>query len=187
MLSAISSLLGVLVLLAASIAAILQLKDLRLSNQLTTFVHYIKEYNSSEMLEARAWVEAQDFSDPVSIDAAATALIEHRARMVGNFLNGIAQILNAGVIDETKFSHIVVAMPIYWKRLAPVAKELRRRTGLPVWIDMEYVVYRYATDKSKLVRSSSWPFDFRNRLGIVDFSAKFARIATDSLESSRPI
>ncbi len=180
-LSAVGSLLAAVVLLAGSIAAVLQLKHLRLSNQLSAYLDIEREYHSPELLAARMWLEAQDFNDPVVLEAAVRDGGDPRIRTVGNYLEGIAQLVNDGVLDKGIAKRFLAAAPFYWKFLKPVALELRSQIGLPVWVDVEYLVYRYATGRSKLKLSTDFSRFLRESCGIADPTATFVQAAADAL------
>ena len=60
---ALSALAGTLVVLVGSVAAIMQLKHLRLTYQIESYVDLMGRLNSPEMVAAREYLEACDYHD----------------------------------------------------------------------------------------------------------------------------
>ena len=63
--SAFAAIAGALVVLVGAVAAIVQLKHLRLTYQIGTYVDLMGRLNSPEMVAAREYVETCDFHDAV--------------------------------------------------------------------------------------------------------------------------
>lgn len=170
-------------LLVASIAALLQLKHLRLSNQLTAYLHVMEKLWSPEMVAARVWLESQDFSDLSVLDAAYN---DPRVRMVGSFFQGVGRLFNCGVLDEGLFGPPLLAnFPLVWKSLKPIAVRHRALLKMPVYSDVEYVVYRYAKGLSTM-SLKPYAADFARQLDIEDLSERCARAASDALSAKAP-
>jgi hypothetical protein len=63
-LSAGASLASAVIVLVAAIAAMLQLRHLRLANQLECYLNVTTVMQSPEVIEARRFLESQVFTDP---------------------------------------------------------------------------------------------------------------------------
>lgn len=59
--SALAALAGTLVVLVGAVAAIVQLKHLRLTYQIETYIELMRQLNSPEMVAAREYLEKCDF------------------------------------------------------------------------------------------------------------------------------
>lgn len=179
-LSAVASLLAAVILLIGSIAAVLQLRHLRLSNQLAVYLHLMKELQSSEMIEARHYIESQDFSKPDVAKAALAEGMDPRVRTIGTYFQACARLVNLGLLDEDLLAPLIIIAPSVWKSLAPIAKQLRAQTGLMLWGDIEYLVYRYAKQQST-IRIRPWNADFVERTHFKGFPERFASLAAEAL------
>ncbi len=185
--SAIGSLLAGVVLLVASIAAVLQLRHLRLSNQMTAYFHVMERLYSPEFVEARQSLESLDLRDPATLDSiiAENSLENHHVRIIGNLFQSVARLMNFGVLDEDLFNPIAALAASTWKSLRPFAYEYRKRHGMPLWGDMEYLTFRYATGRSKFTLRP-WAADFCERIGVEGYPQTAASLASDALMPERP-
>ncbi len=180
-LSAMGSLLAAIVLLAASIAAVLQLKHLRLSNQLLVFLNAAEAYQSQDLTEARVWFESQDFRDPSVVDAACSNGGDPHVRVLGTYFDRIARLINLGLVDAGLFQPITASMPFFWKRLHPIALRIGASAGLPIWADFEYLIFQYGTGRLKM-NTHSYSKEFIKLLGAEDVPERFARLAAEALK-----
>ena len=165
--AALGSIASTLILLVGAIAAVVQIRHLRLANQLEGYLQLMHEFNSSEMSEARAFVESADFTDPEALRAATQPQLDGRIRRVANHFQNVARLLNLGLLDERLFlAHVDVAAGT-WRALRPVIYEIREKTGKPILIDVEYLVYRTATERMITKAIARYPKAFldRNNLG----------------------
>lgn len=185
--SAIGSLLAGVVLLVASIAAVLQLRHLRLSNQMTAYFHIMERIHSPEFLEARQSLESLDLRDPGTLDDIIdnNSAENQHVRMVGNLFQSAARLMNFGVLDEDLFGPIAALAASTWKLLKPWAYEYRRRHSMPLWADIEYLTFRYATGRSKFTLRP-YAADFCERIGVERYPQTAARLASDALMPEPP-
>ena len=140
--SALAALAGTLVVLAGSVAAIVQLKHLRLTYQIETYVDLMGRLNSPEMVAAREYVESCDFRDPAMLEQALHAGVDHRVLMYGGFYQTIARLINLGIADRSVFAPVIMTAPQVWKKLGPLAYAWRERhPSNPRWGDLEYLVF----------------------------------------------
>src|SRR5580704_17478676 len=85
--SALAAIAGALVVLVGAVAAIVQLKHLRLTYQIETYVDLMGRLNSPEMVAAREYVETCDFRDAALLEKTLREGIDHRVLMYGGFLS----------------------------------------------------------------------------------------------------
>lgn len=140
--SALAALAGTLVVLAGSVAAIAQLKHLRLTYQIESYVELMGRLNSPEMVAAREYVETCDFHDPVQLEKALSEGVDHRVLMYGGFFQVVARLINQGIADADLFAGFTMISPQAWKKLGPLAYAWRERhPSNPRWADLEYLVF----------------------------------------------
>ncbi len=76
--------------------------------------------------------------------------------------------LNFGVLDENLFGPPLLAtFPLAWRSLKPIAMKYRAEPRMPIYSDIEYVVYRYAKGLSTM-NLKPYTEDFHKQLGIED-------------------
>ncbi len=161
-LSAIGSIGATLVILVGSIAAVVQLKHLRLSNQLETYLDMMRQLNSHEMIEAREYAESHDFEDPAVLHKAFEGVLDHRIFLIGGFYQVFARLVNLGIVDKELFGPIIMSIPSVWRSIKPVAYELRARSPEnPRWVDVEYLGYNQQRPSSR-----RYSAEFRQRVGL---------------------
>jgi hypothetical protein len=146
-LTALASVASALIVLVASTAAVLQLRHLRLANQLQAYLDIMTSFQSPEMNAARHFLSTCDMTDPTMVASLTSPVVEPRVQAVGTHFQMVARLLNRGVLDEELFAAYHDTAPRMWTRLKPVADILRRRTSSPIWIDFEYLVYRSKRDR----------------------------------------
>ncbi len=185
--SAIGSLLAGVVLLVASIAAVLQLRHLRLSNQMTAYFHIMEGIYSPEFLEARQSLESLDPRNPATLDAmiAKDSAENQHVRIVGNFFQSTARLMNFGVLDEDLFNPIAALAASTWRLLRPFAYEYRKRHDMPLWADIEYLAFRYAVGRSKFTLQP-YAADFCERVGIEGYPQTAAGLASAAFMAEPP-
>jgi hypothetical protein len=146
-LTGIAAVASALILLVGSVAAILQLRDLRLANQLGVYIQLIEQMQSADIVDARKYIETRDFNDPAVLQAAISPSIDPRIVALGVHLQSACRMLNLGLLDDELFFIYSSIAPQVWIKLAPIARALREREGTPRWIDIEYLVYRASKNK----------------------------------------
>jgi hypothetical protein len=140
-----------LVISAAAIAAIVQLRHARGSNQIAALNELRETSERAEFQAAQHFVTtqlAEKMKDPsfryqVANRAARTAedgpLIA-RALAFGNFYESAAMLVKAGLVDRELTLEIWNRPVVYsWEALAPLTAIIRRRLGSIVWENFEYL------------------------------------------------
>jgi hypothetical protein len=146
--SALSALAGTLVVLVGSVAAIVQLKHLRLTYQIESYIDLMGRLNTPEMVAAREYFDTCDFRDPVLLEKALNDGLDHRLLMYGGFFQQVARLINLGIADRELFAPIVMLSPLVWKKLGPLAYGWRERhPSNPRWADLEYLVFEGVTKR----------------------------------------
>jgi hypothetical protein len=158
--SAVASLASAAIVFVAAIAALIQLRHVRLANQLQSYTQFMAALQSPELTEARRYVQSLDVSDPAVIAAATTPEVDRRITAVGVHFQSVSRLLNQGVLDERLFAPYFDTTPRVWRTLEPIAAVIRERVGSPMWVDIEYLVYR--AEKGRLLHKhlSAYPRAF---------------------------
>lgn len=159
-LTALASVASALILLVASTAAVLQLRHLRLANQLQAYLDIMTSFQSPEMSTARHFLRTCDMTDPTTVASLTSPVVEPRVLAVGAHFQMVARLLNRGVLDEELFAAYHDTAPRIWTSLKPVADVMRRRASSPIWIDFEYLVYRSKRDRLVKRFLARYPADF---------------------------
>jgi hypothetical protein len=179
--TAIGSIAGAVVLLVAAIAAIVQLKHLRLANQMGSYLELMRQLSTPEMVAAREYVESCNFEDPEAVRQAFAGGLDSRILIVGSFFQTACRLINFGILDRELFAPIVMVVPGIWRALRPIAYEMRARTpGNPRWADIEYLVYR---TRNSPVSPKRYSAEFRSR---IDFDAQIAEWSRQARALSAP-
>jgi hypothetical protein len=143
--SALAALAGTIVVLVGSVAAIVQLKHLRLTYQIETYIDLMGRLNSPEMVASREYFETCDFHDPAQLEKALHNGVDHRVLMYGGFYQMVARLVNLGIADRDLFAPIIMTCPQAWKKVGPLAYAWRERhPSNPRWADLEYLVFSTA-------------------------------------------
>jgi hypothetical protein len=176
--SAIGSLGAAVVLLVAAIAAIVQLRHLRLANQMGSYLELMRQLSTPEMVAAREYVESCNFDDPEAVRQAFAGGLDNRILVVGSFFQTACRLINFGILDRELFAPIVMVVPGIWRVLRPIAYEMRARThGNPRWADIEYLLY---STRSSPVSLKRYAPDFRASINFDAQIAEWSRQARDS-------
>jgi len=172
-LTAIGSIAAAIVILIGSAAAVVQLKHLRLSNQLESYLDLMRQLNSPEMIEAREYTESCDFEDPEVLRKAFADGLDRRLILTGGFYQVVARLINYGALDRDLFAPIIMTAPRVWRALAPVVYEMRRRTPEnPRWADLEYLVF---SQRNVPITAKRYSAEFRRRTGLDGQLAEWKR------------
>jgi hypothetical protein len=139
------------VIAATAIAAIVQLRHARSSNQIAAFNELRETVQKSDFQVAEQFVQTQlsaMLEDPAfryqldhpSARTDETRPLTTKINTIGNFYEGMGALLRAGLIDGE------LVLQIYsdrvagaWERLTPVAVISRRRLGDVLWENFEYL------------------------------------------------
>lgn len=162
---ALAALAGTLVVLIGSVTAIVQLKHLRLTYQIQSYMEMMRQLNSPELVAAREYLETCDFHDPMQLEKALNEGIDHRVLMYGGFYQMAARLINHGIADYDLFAPITMTAPQVWKKLGPLAYAWRERhPSNPRWADFEYLLFCAANRGPFSTRPYSAAFRTRIRL-----------------------
>lgn len=170
-LTAFGSIAGALILLIGSVAAIVQIKHLRVANQLECYLHLMEKIHAPEMVDARKYIETTDFTDPQALQAATTPDLDSRIRMVGTHFQTVARLLNQGVLEEQLFAAHIVTAPHIWNAIEPAVEIARKRAKNPMFIDFQYLVYRLPHDPTVTKLLRRYPADFVQSAGLDGYGA----------------
>lgn len=178
-LSAIGSIAATFVLLVGSIAAVIQLRHMRLANQMGVYLDLMRQINSAQIIEAREYVESHNFEDPEALRNAFEGGLDQRILMLGGFYQLVARLINFRVLDRDLFAPIAMTAPKVWQALRPLVYEMRKRSpGNPRWMDLEYMVYSQRNIPLSLKRYSP---DFRARVGLDAQLAEWSRQVAEAM------
>lgn len=181
-LSAIGSIAAVLVLLVGSVAALIQLRHMRLANQMGVYLELMGQFNSAEMIEAREYVESHNFEDPDALRKAFESGLDQRIFMLGGFYQIVARLINFHVLDRDLFAPLAMTAPRVWQAIQPLVYEMRTRSpGNPRWLDLEYMVYNQRNIPISVKRYSA---DFRARVGLDRQLAEWSRQVADATSAN---
>jgi len=166
---AIGSIAGAVILLVGTIAAIVQLKHLRVANQLESYLELMEQLNSPAMVEARNYLETTDFSNAEQLREATTPDLDYRIRVVGTHYQTVARLLNEGVLEEHLFAaHLVTATRV-WESIKPAIEVMRKRLKTPFLLDLEYLVYRFPHRQSVSNLVRRYPKEFVEAAGVSEY------------------
>lgn len=138
----------------------LQLRHLRLANQLQAYLDIMTSFQSPEMSAARHFLATCDMTDPTTVASLTSPVVEPRVLAVGAHYQTVARLLNRGVLDEELFGAYHDTAPRIWTSLKPIADVMRQRWSSPIWIDFEYLVYRSKRDRLVKGFLARYPADF---------------------------
>jgi hypothetical protein len=139
------------VIAATAIAAIVQLRHARSSNQIVALNEIRETMETPEFIAARHFVESElsgrlkDAAFRYQIDAPSARTDETRpfhamVSTIGNFYESMGQFVKNELVDRDlvleNWSEVVIGA---WQRLAPVAAINRRRLGPALWENFEYL------------------------------------------------
>ncbi|MGC2128951.1 MAG: hypothetical protein WA629_02540 [Candidatus Aquilonibacter sp.] len=140
-----------LVIAMTAIAAIIQLRHLRSSNQIVAFNELRESFQTDEFATAARIIATElpkVIDDPAfryEIQHPETRTVETHAlltkvRMVGNFYESLGILVRTGLVDrDTVLEFWGAILPGAWKRIAPVTAIYRRRQGPAVYENFEYI------------------------------------------------
>lgn len=185
-LAALGSIAGALILLVGSIAAVVQLKHLRLANQIGAYLDIMQRFNSAEMVEARTFIDSHDFADPAVLAKVFENGLDHRALQYGGLCQTVARLINLRILDWRLFSPVILAATQSWRGLRPIAYELRKRGSSNLrWLDVECLVYRsqFELFPERIAPRAYFP---QNVLDAVGFPESLEKARREAAELAAP-
>src|SRR5215469_15997352 len=139
-----------LVLAVAGVAAMIQLRHMRVSNQLGALLSLEHEFHSEELQQSFRYVQTE-FSHRIH-DRAYRAELErigfidssvHPEMSVLTWLNEMGTLIKNGLVDETTFMELFGRLAVqYWEILTPAIAIVRRRRGDAQFHNFEYLAIR---------------------------------------------
>jgi hypothetical protein len=144
--------LGTFVVIAATaIAAILQLRHARSSNQIAALNELRETTETPAFLEASHFVQgglSGKLQDPAfryqvamgSVRTDETRALIAKANLVGNFFESMGTLVKTGLVDKELALQIWDGVAVQaWEHLAPYLAILRRSAGDVLWEKFEYL------------------------------------------------
>jgi len=144
--STMATVVTTLVIAATAIAAIIQIRQLKLATQLEGFLALHQEYASPEMYAVREYVKnelprrLQDpkYCDELEKGGAFTAT--HPELVLGNFWEKVGTLVSTGLLDPNLYLEMGAYRAIEaWDQLREVI-ELRRRSEPLQWAGFDHIV-----------------------------------------------
>jgi hypothetical protein len=148
---------SLLVVLAAAVAAIVQLRHLRASNELEALLTLTAQLRDPHMQRALHFVQTQlearlgepDYRHQLARVGFVDAEL-HPEMEVCNWFNEVGALVKNHLIDEGTFLDLFARLVIYyWSRLTPVVAILRRERGVGQYENFEYLAQLASVWKSK--------------------------------------
>jgi hypothetical protein len=144
--STIASLGTFLVIAATAIAAIVQLRHTRSSNQLAAITEMRETFESEKFGQARRFVLEQVpklLADPVERNKLAGEILSpelYAIRDVANFFETVGVLVKFGIVDRTLVCDLWDGVVFNtWKQLEPVIMIRRKVSDRGLWASFEYL------------------------------------------------
>lgn len=164
--AALGSIASAVILAIGSVAAVVQLRHARLSNQLEGYLTLYRQSNSLEMNDARMYVRGLPIADDATAAKHVADGIDPRITLLGNYLNELASLVRARVLDRDLFIPLLWQCTLLWPILAPYARAMRRRNSMPTWADVQYVAESSSNEDYLRKLRSLYPRAFRRILDV---------------------
>jgi hypothetical protein len=139
-----------LVIGATAIAAVVQLRHMRASNQLGALIALEEQFRSDHLQECFRFVQRElvfkmrDASYRAELER--IGFIDSRVHLevsVLNWFNQLGALLKNNLVDETAFMDLFSRLAVqYWEMLAPAIAVMRRRRGSGHYHSFEYLAIR---------------------------------------------
>lgn len=150
LLNTVASISTVIVIAATAMAAVVQLKHLRASNQLGALLSLERDFNSPDLQGSFRFVQRELYDklqdSAFRADLAHIGFIDSRVHLeinVCNWFNEIGALLKHDLVDETAFMDLFARLAVqYWEILTPVIALVRRRRGDGQYHNFEYLAIK---------------------------------------------
>src|SRR5690348_5521481 len=149
-LSALAEMGTFIVVGATAVAAVVQLRHMRASNQLGALLSLEREFHGDELQESFRFVQGElvykmrDRGYRAELER--IGFIDTRTHLevnVLNWFNELGTLLKNGLVEETAFMDLFSRLAVqYWEILAPAIAILRRRRGPGQYHSFEYLAIR---------------------------------------------
>lgn len=148
--TAFATLATVVVIGASAVAALIQLRHMRASNQLEAVLSLERDFRSPEVQAALRYVQERlpaRLEDPnYRNELAVIGFVNtdvHPELIACNWFNEMGTLLKHGLISEDTFMDLFARLiRYYWKALAPAVSIMRRSRGAGQYHDFEYLAIR---------------------------------------------
>lgn len=149
-LTAYATLATVAVIGASAVAALIQLRHMRASNQLEAVLSLERDFRSPEVQGALIFIQEQladRLKDPAyRAELAAIGFINvqrHPELVACNWFTQMGTVLKHGLISEDTFMDLFARLiRYYWRALSPVVAIMRRSRGPGQYDEFEYLALR---------------------------------------------
>lgn len=172
-LNAVASIGTLLVISATAIAAIVQLRHMRGSNQIQALTECREVLESVEFSRALEFIARElptRLEDPKTREALMNQPLPDDLRaisVVGNFFESMGSFVKHDIIDEAIAKDLWSAIvELSWKRLNPALAIMRRVAGSALWENFEFFASQ-CIEWNARHPDGSYPAD-RNRLAVED-------------------
>jgi hypothetical protein len=172
-LNTIFAALTLVVVAAAAVAALIQLRHLRASNQLNGLLTVLETWQNAQFQEWMEFVRDElpaKRTDPAFMDGLRTLPINRRVHPemhVCDWYEQVGSYMKNGLLEERSFLDIISSNANeYWALLWPVIAILRERRGPSVYENFEYLAARGRLWNKKFPRGA-YPSE-TPRIGDID-------------------
>ena len=144
--SAAAAVVTTAVITATAIAALIQIRQLKLATQLEGFLALHREYASPEMYAAREYVanelpeRLRDEKYREELEKGAAFIATHPELMLGNFWEKVGALVSTGLLEPNLYLEMGAYRAIEaWEQLTDVI-DLRRRSEPLQWAAFDHIV-----------------------------------------------
>src|ERR1700680_1002918 len=137
------------VIAATALAALIQVRHLRTSNQLNAFLTLMQMWQAPDLQEQMGYVRGElqpKFKDPrfmAEFAGAPISRIEHRELLVADYWEQIGAFMKFGLMDEGSWLDVAGSQVyVMWQLLEPVIKAIREVRGPTAFDNFEYAAVR---------------------------------------------
>jgi hypothetical protein len=135
---------------ATAVAAVVQLRHMRASNQLGALLSLQRDFHSDDLQESFRFVQAElvyKMREPAfRAELERIGFIDARTHLeinVLNWFNELGTLLKNGLVEESAFLDLFSRLAVqYWEILAPAIAILRRRRGPAQYHSFEFLAIR---------------------------------------------
>ncbi len=137
------------VIAATAIAALIQLRHLRASNQLNALLTLMQMWNTAELQEHIGYVRGelqQKMTEPNFLDEFVRSPVsrrEHSELLVADFWEQVGSFIKYGLMDEQSWLDVASSqIATTWDLLEPAIKAMRQGRGPAAFENFEYAAVR---------------------------------------------
>ncbi|MDQ6768096.1 MAG: DUF4760 domain-containing protein [Candidatus Eremiobacteraeota bacterium] len=138
-----------IVIAATAVAALIQLRHLRASNQLNALLTLMRLWQAPELQQQIAYLRnqlQQKIKEPAFLDefrVGTPSRMEHPELLVADFWEQVGAFMKFDLMDERSWLDVAAPQAIdAWNRLEPIVSALRERIGPASFENFEYAAAR---------------------------------------------